>query len=68
METTITIAELDAEAVALLPSKETLYWGGHSSTNWAAISATNSSMALNAATFFSQANSAALQSISVNQH
>ncbi len=67
METTITFAELDAEAVALLPSKETLYWG-HSSSNWAAISATNSSMALNAATFFSQANSAALQSITVNQH
>lgn len=67
METTITFAELDAEAVALLPSKETLYWGGHS-TNWAAITATNSSMALNAATFFSQANSAALQSISVSQH
>jgi len=66
MEKRITFAELDAEAVALLPSKETLYWGHHS-TNWAAISATNSSLALNAASFFSQANSAAVQTIAVAQ-
>ena len=38
METTITFAELDTEAVALLPSKETLFWNHY---NWAGISASN---------------------------
>jgi hypothetical protein len=64
METTITFAELDTEAVALLPSKETLFWNHY---NWAGISASNSSLAVNAGTFFSQANSAAVQTIQVWQ-
>lgn len=63
MDTTITIAELDTESLALLPSKETLLWNH----NWTSIYASNSSVALNAATFFSQANSAAVQTIQVAQ-
>lgn len=63
MDTTITFAELDTEAVALLPTKETLYWNH----NWASIYATNSSMALNAGSFFSNAYSAAGQTIQVAQ-
>ena len=60
----LTFAELDTEMVSLLPSKETLSWGNY---NWANIYASNSSVALNAVTAFSQANSAALQSIAVFQ-
>jgi hypothetical protein len=63
MDTTITFAELDTEAVELLPSKETLYWN----PNWASIVATNSSMALNAGTFYSNAYSSAGQVIQVAQ-
>jgi hypothetical protein len=59
----LTIAELDAQSVELLPSKETLYFD----TNWAAIYASNSSLAVNAATLLSSANSAALQHIYVSQ-
>jgi hypothetical protein len=64
MDTTMTFAELDTETVAMLPAKETLFWNHY---NWAGISATNSSLALNASTFFSQANSAAVQTIQVGQ-
>ncbi|HEY9477837.1 MAG TPA: hypothetical protein VIQ26_05340 [Microbacteriaceae bacterium] len=62
---TLTIAELDAQSVEMLPAKETLYldYG----TNWAAVYASNSSIALNAASFLSHANSAALQSVTVIQ-
>jgi hypothetical protein len=63
MDTTITFAELDTEAVELLPSKETLYWNH----NWAGIYASNSSMALNAGSFFSNAWSSAGQTIQVAQ-
>jgi hypothetical protein len=59
----LTIAELDAQSVELLPSKETLYFD----TNWAAVFASNSSLAVNAATLLSSANSAALQNIYVYQ-
>lgn len=59
----ITFAELDTEMVTMLPSKETLFFN----FNWANISATNSSLALNAATMLSQANSAAVQTIAVSQ-
>ncbi|HET7763072.1 MAG TPA: hypothetical protein VFL46_11980 [Phycicoccus sp.] len=64
METTITFAELDTEAVALLPSKETLFWNHY---NWAGISATNTSMAINAGSHFSHATSGAWQAIQVYQ-
>jgi hypothetical protein len=59
----LTFAELDTELVSLLPSKETLFFN----TNWSNIYASNSSVALNAATAFSVAKSAAYQSIYVSQ-
>ncbi|MDQ4489104.1 hypothetical protein RBS60_02690 [Sinomonas sp. ASV486] len=62
--TKITAAELAAEAVELLPSRDTLFLDA----NWAGIVATNTSLAVNAATWGSVAQSAAWQSISVNQH
>jgi hypothetical protein len=60
----ITFAELDAQAVELLPAKETLFFDD----NWTAIYASNSSLAVNAATILSQANSAAVQTVVVSQH
>jgi hypothetical protein len=60
----ITFAELDTQAVELLPSKETLFFD----TNWVGIYASNSSLAVNAATLLSQANSAAVQTVYVSQH
>jgi hypothetical protein len=66
MRRELTITELEAERTDLLPARETLsYHGGN--TNWATIVASNSSLALNAASLFAVANSAAVQSISVNQ-
>lgn len=66
MRRELTIAELEAERTDLLPARETLsYHGGN--TNWATIVASNSSLALNAGSLFASANSAAVQSISVNQ-
>ncbi len=59
----MTFAELDTEMATMLPSKETLFFN----FNWANIYATNSSLALNAATVLSQANSAAVQNIVVGQ-
>lgn len=63
MDTKISFTELDSESVALLPSKETLFFNW----NYANIVATNSSTAVNAATLLSQANSAAVQTIVVGQ-
>ncbi len=60
----LSFAELDTERTELLPTRETLSWGN---TNWANIAATNSSMALNAASLWSVANSAAGQTIVVTQ-
>ena len=44
----LTIAELETERTELLPTRETLTFG-FGNTNWAAIFASNSSLALNAA-------------------
>lgn len=63
MRTELTITELEAESVQMLPSRETLFFN----TNWANVVASNSSMALNAASLNSAANSAAWQAIQVNQ-
>ncbi len=68
MRKDITFEELDSERVELLPSKETLHYGGHFFNANTAIWASNSSMAFNAATYHSNAYSQALQSISVNNH
>jgi hypothetical protein len=59
----LTIADLDAQSVELLPSKETLFFD----SNWAAVYASNSSLAVNAATLLSSATSAAVQNIVVAQ-
>lgn len=64
MRKELTIAELETERTELLPTRETLTFGN---TNWASIVANNSSMALNAASLYSVANSAAVQTISVTQ-
>lgn len=60
----LSFAELDTERTELLPTRETLSWGN---TNWANVAASNSSMALNAATLWSAAHSAAYQSVAVYQ-
>ena len=61
--TKITAAELAAETVELLPGRDTLFLDA----NWAGIVATNTSLALNAATWGSVANSTAFQGIAVWQ-
>ena len=66
MRKELTFADLDTERVELLPARETLFVFGNS--NWAAVYASNSSLALNAGSHFSSANSAALQSVIVSQH
>jgi hypothetical protein len=64
MRNALSIAELESEHTELLPSRETLTYGN---TNWANIFASNSSMALNAGSWASTANSAAYQAITVTQ-
>ena len=46
MRNVLSIAELESEHTELLPVRETLFFGNN---NWAAIYASNSSLALNAA-------------------
>lgn len=64
MRRELSIAELESEHTELLPPRETLFFGN---TNWASVMASNSSLALNAASLYSAANSAAVQTISVSQ-
>jgi hypothetical protein len=59
----LTIAELDSQSVELLPDRETLLFDN----NWAAVFASNSSLAVNAATVLSAATSTATQNIAVIQ-
>jgi hypothetical protein len=59
----LTIAELDSQSVELLPDRETLLFDN----NWAAVFASNSSLAVNAATVLSAAVSSANQTIIVAQ-
>ncbi|MEO7132475.1 MAG: hypothetical protein ABIZ07_13985 [Dermatophilaceae bacterium] len=63
MRTELTFAELDTEMVALLPAKETLFFNW----NFASIYASNSSLALNAGSWMSVANSGAWQNVQVAQ-
>jgi hypothetical protein len=65
MRKELTITELDAEFIELLPERETL--SGFGNFNWAAVYASNSSLALNAASINAAAVSTAAQSISVTQ-
>lgn len=62
MRKELTFSELEAESVELLPSRETL-----SLNNWANVYASNSSMALNAASYWSNAASSANQAVTVVQ-
>ena len=64
MRKELTFTELESEHVELLPVRETLTFGN---TNWAAIYASNSSMAFNAASLGSVAHSSAGQTINVVQ-
>ncbi|GAC1482008.1 MAG: hypothetical protein NVS2B15_21210 [Pseudarthrobacter sp.] len=64
MKKELTIQELESQQVELLPSRETLFL--NSTTNWASVVASNSSLALNAASLLSSANSAAVQTILVH--
>jgi hypothetical protein len=59
----LTILELEGQQAELLPSRETLFLD----SNWAGVYATNTSLAVNAGSFFSLANSAAVQSIAIVQ-
>ncbi|MHA7290924.1 hypothetical protein ACX80V_14905 [Arthrobacter sp. MDT3-24] len=59
----LTVHELESQKVELLPSRETLFLD----TNWAGVYASNSSVALNAASFFAVAHSTAVQNIAVVQ-
>ena len=63
MRKELTLTELDGQCADLLPERETLAFNN----NWANIYASNSSLALNAASVFSSANSAAVQQIAVSQ-
>ncbi|GAB3081787.1 hypothetical protein ACWEOW_11525 [Monashia sp. NPDC004114] len=60
----ISYSELESETVELLPEKETLFFNN----NWAGIYASNSSLALNVASVFANAQSNATQVIGVVQH
>ena len=62
MNTLITFDELDSEAVAMLPSKETLSWG----SSYTSIYASNTSMAINASSWGGYAASMAVQQIQVS--
>jgi hypothetical protein len=63
MTNELALWELDEEQLELLPDRETLSFHN----NWSNIWASNTSVALNAASFYSHAYSSAYQSISVHQ-
>ena len=64
----ITLTELEGESMELLPERETLFFNTYwTKTNVAYITASNTSLALNAASLFASANSAAVQTIAVGQ-
>lgn len=62
MKKKLTYVELDLEDVQVLPEREAL-----GSFNFASIAASNTAVALNAASHFSSATAVALQGISVTQ-
>ena len=62
MTAELSFSELDLVQAELLPAREALAFA-----NWANVYANNSSLALNAASFYSAANSAAYQQVIVNQ-
>jgi hypothetical protein len=58
----LTVAELEAESAAALPARHLM-----SLVDWAGISATNTALALNAASLFASASAVAGQTIVVTQ-
>jgi hypothetical protein len=62
MNDKLTSVELDLEEVQILPEREAL-----GTFNWANVWASNTAVALNAASFHSSATAVALQGINVNQ-
>ena len=69
MEKEITIVELESQDAQVLPERETLFLCGYGfgNSNWANVSAHNTALALNAATFDSSASAVAMQGITVTQ-
>jgi hypothetical protein len=65
--TKLTAAELAAESVELLPDRDTLFSLSFTKVNWAEVYASNTSTAMNVFTIHSEANSAALQSVTTIQ-
>jgi hypothetical protein len=63
MRKELTLLELDSQSADLLPARETLAWNN----NWAAVYASNSSLALNAASIYANATSTATQTVFVSQ-
>lgn len=63
MRKELTLSELNSQHLELLPARETLNFNA----NWAQVVASNSSLALNAASIYSNAYSAAAQNITVSQ-
>jgi hypothetical protein len=59
----LTAVELELEEIQVLPAREAL-----GSVNWANIYAANTAVALNAASYWSVAKAAAVQTIVVKQH
>ena len=65
MRKELTFTELDTEMAELLPARETLFYFNKS--NWAAVYASNSSLAFNAGSLGSIAHSTAVQNVAVVQ-
>jgi hypothetical protein len=63
MNEKLTAVELDLEEIQVLPEREAL-----GSYNWANVYASNTAVALNAASYFSVAKAAAVQTIVIKQH
>jgi hypothetical protein len=63
MNEKLTAVELDLEEIQVLPEREAL-----GSYNWANVYASNTAVALNAASYFSVAKAAAIQTIVIKQH
>ena len=63
MNEKLTAVELDLEEIQVLPEREAL-----GSYNWANVYASNTAVALNAASYWSVAKAAAVQTIVIEQH
>jgi hypothetical protein len=64
MEKELTLSELAIQHAELLPDRETLFFN----YNWANVYATNTALAVNAYTFYSNAYADAYQKVVVTQH